>query len=85
VGWLKTAEVLLNPLGEDVDDFDVNWILDRNIEVMYLVVDTKRSHYCPLVRDQFWHMDATDIELPHTEASLGLMSGPMEGSAEQVR
>lgn len=68
-----------------MDDFDINWILDRNIQVMYLIVDTRRSHYCPLIRDQFWHMNATDIELPHTEASLGLMSGAMEGSAEQVQ
>ena len=27
VGWLKVAEALLNPYGEDDDDFDMNWMI----------------------------------------------------------
>lgn len=33
VGWLKVAEALLNPMGDDDDDFEVNWLLDRNLQV----------------------------------------------------
>ncbi|KJH47018.1 Bestrophin [Dictyocaulus viviparus] len=54
VGWMKVAEVLLNPLGEDDDDFECNWILDRNLQVGFNVVDTTYDRFPVMVRDQFW-------------------------------
>lgn len=33
VGWMKAAEVLLNPMGEDDDDFECNYLLDKNLAV----------------------------------------------------
>ena len=35
VGWLKVAEVILNPFGEDDDDFECNFLLDKNLAVRY--------------------------------------------------
>ena len=32
-GWLRIAEVLINPFGDDDDDFDINFIVDRNFQI----------------------------------------------------
>ena len=39
VGWLKVAETLINPWGEDDDDFDTNYMVDRNIQFAFLLID----------------------------------------------
>ncbi len=33
MGWIKVAEELLNPFGDDDDDLDINYLLDRNFQV----------------------------------------------------
>ena len=32
-GWIKVAETLLNPGGDDDEDFQVNYLIDRNFQV----------------------------------------------------
>uniref|UniRef100_A0A158R4X1 Bestrophin homolog n=1 Tax=Syphacia muris TaxID=451379 RepID=A0A158R4X1_9BILA len=39
VGWLKVAESLLNPFGDDDDDFDAAWFLERNLRNAVAIVD----------------------------------------------
>lgn len=43
VGWLKAAEGLLNPMGEDDDDFECNYLIDKNLAVTLSLVVFKSS------------------------------------------
>ncbi len=43
VGWLKVAEALLNPYGEDDEDFDTNWMVDRHLQLSYMMADEVMS------------------------------------------
>ncbi|GAU99262.1 hypothetical protein RvY_10290-2 [Ramazzottius varieornatus] len=67
VGWLKVAESLINPWGEDDDDFEVNWFIDRHVQVAFLVVDEKFGQLPTLVKDAYW--DTTEVKVPYTSAS----------------
>ena len=33
IQMIKVAETLLNPFGEDDDDFDTHYIIERNLQV----------------------------------------------------
>ena len=35
MGWIKVAETLLNPFGDDDEDFNVNYLIDRNLQVKF--------------------------------------------------
>lgn len=71
MGWLKVAESLINPFGEDDDDFEVNWMIDRNLQVSYIIVDEMHHDHPELVKDQYWD-EVLPTELPNTLASQNI-------------
>uniref|UniRef100_T1JAX6 Bestrophin homolog n=1 Tax=Strigamia maritima TaxID=126957 RepID=T1JAX6_STRMM len=68
MGWLKVAEQLINPFGEDEDDFETNWLVDRHIQVSYLGVDELYGKLPKMEKDIFW--DDNHPNLPYTQATL---------------
>ncbi|TWW64422.1 Bestrophin-3 Vitelliform macular dystrophy 2-like protein 3 [Takifugu flavidus] len=54
-GWLKVAEQLINPFGEDDDDFEANWIIDRNLQVSLLAVDEMHMNLPRMAKDLYWN------------------------------
>ncbi|VDN39070.1 unnamed protein product [Gongylonema pulchrum] len=54
MGWLKVAEAMLNPFGEDDDDFECNFLLDKNLTIGLTIVDAGYNKTPALLKDVFW-------------------------------
>jgi hypothetical protein len=67
--WSLVAETMLNPFGEDDDDFEVNWLIDRNISVSLQIVDQIGSTFPVLTKDLFWDLNSHGVPqgLPYTK------------------
>ena len=62
-GWLRVAETLYNPFGEDDDDFEINELLNRHFRVAMAIVHDDEPPP-ELLRDMFWNLpDAVLVSL----------------------
>ncbi|KAJ0069278.1 hypothetical protein NL108_003211, partial [Boleophthalmus pectinirostris] len=82
VGWLKVAEQLINPFGEDDDDFETNWVVDRNLQVSLLSVDEMYDSLPLVEKDMYWN--ETEPQPPYTAASAEHRKPSFMGSALDI-
>uniref|UniRef100_A0A3P9KIX8 Bestrophin homolog n=1 Tax=Oryzias latipes TaxID=8090 RepID=A0A3P9KIX8_ORYLA len=83
VGWLKqVAEQLINPFGEDDDDFETNWVVDRNLQVSLLSVDEMYDSLPLVEKDVYWN--DSEPQPPYTAASAEHRKPSFMGSALDI-
>ncbi|KAI5089820.1 bestrophin-2 [Silurus meridionalis] len=73
-GWLKVAEQLINPFGEDDDDFETNWLIDRNFQVSMMAVDEMYCDLPKMEQDRYWN--DSNPRPPYTAATLFVLRKP---------
>nr|XP_012644173.1 bestrophin-3 isoform X1 [Microcebus murinus] len=81
-GWLKVAEQLINPFGEDDDDFETNWCIDRNLQVSLLAVDEMHMSLPKMKKDIYW--DDSAAQPPYTLAAADYCIPSFLGSTVQM-
>ncbi|KPP58048.1 bestrophin-2-like [Scleropages formosus] len=81
-GWLKVAEQLINPFGEDDDDFETNWLVDRNLQVSLLSVDEMYDSVPLMEKDKYWN--ESEPQPPYTAASAEHRKPSFMGSALDI-
>ncbi|KAM4721812.1 bestrophin-1 [Rhinophrynus dorsalis] len=81
-GWLKVAEQLINPFGQDDDDFETNWLIDRNFQVSLLAVDEMHQDLPPLEKDIYWN--DSDPQPPYTASTAETRRPSFLGSAFDI-
>ncbi|XP_050420092.1 bestrophin-4-like isoform X2 [Adelges cooleyi] len=82
MGLLKVAEQLINPFGDDEEDFELNWLIDRHTKVSFLAVDFLTRITPPLVKDVYFN--EFDLTLPYTSASAHYKKKTHRGSVHDM-
>lgn len=75
---VQLGEQLINPFGDDDEDFELNWIIDRHIKVSFLGVDELLTNPPPLIKDSYF--DMSDIKIPYTTAAASYKKKTYRGS-----
>ena len=73
------AETLINPFGEDDDDFELNRLIDRHCQVGYMIVEHEETP--ELLQDKYWDISLPQ-DIPYTIAAEKYKADEYVGSAE---
>ncbi|KAJ8949815.1 hypothetical protein NQ318_000513 [Aromia moschata] len=82
--FMPSLETLINPFGEDDDDFEVVWMIDRHIQVCFLLVDKIHQEHPRLGKDAYWEETAPNF-LPFTVAAQDYIKECPEWSTENMK
>lgn len=74
VGWFKVAQDLMRPFGEDDDDLELNYLIDRHLQVALSLADQVCEQTTELQIDKF--SGPKTVKLPHTKLSAMIDDRP---------
>uniref|UniRef100_A0A914ZR33 Bestrophin homolog n=2 Tax=Parascaris univalens TaxID=6257 RepID=A0A914ZR33_PARUN len=83
IGWVKVAQGLLNPFGEDDDDFECNYLIDKNLATSLCIVDDEYDNVPEIRKDRFWRN--SEAKPLYSIASLAVAGNRLIGSAMKIK
>ncbi|VDM48556.1 unnamed protein product [Toxocara canis] len=95
IGWVKIAQGLLNPFGEDDDDFECNYLIDKNfadpifanrhhlLQTSLCIVDDQCDNVPDVKTDRFWRNN--EAKPLYSIPSLATTDNQLIGSAIKAK
>uniref|UniRef100_A0A915LXH5 Bestrophin homolog n=2 Tax=Meloidogyne javanica TaxID=6303 RepID=A0A915LXH5_MELJA len=87
IGWLKVGQFLMNPFGEDDDDFELNYVLDRNTYIAYMMASELADQLPSKITDEMTDIipkgSLADFQITAKEMQL-IRTDELEGAMKEL-